>query len=101
MVLLPKLIHHAKADVVFGYAERLRFGRGYRIHLRRPEPGMLSDDIELACGAMNATVEAMARENFLQYIWSYKRFALRPDGSFFEYGEDGKPFSEEGHGTAT
>lgn len=85
MVLFSKLIHHFDPVVLFVYAERLSFGRGFRLHFLKPEPEIHDPDIKVSASAMNRTVEKIARARLTQYGWSYKRFAQRPDGSVFEY----------------
>jgi KDO2-lipid IV(A) lauroyltransferase len=92
MVLFSKLIQRVDPVVIFGYAERLSFGRGYRLHLKAADPGLYDPDVEVSCRAMNAQVERMAMENPLQYEWTYKRFGARPDGTDFQYAED--PFTD-------
>ena len=85
MVLFSKLIHRFDPVVLFAYAERLSFGRGFRIHFLKPDPGIYDLDLQVSASAMNRTVERIARTHLAQYGWSYKRFAQRPDGSVFEY----------------
>ena len=78
--LIPRLAERSGAAVLFAYAERRNDGR-FDLHFE-PAPAVLgTDDIAAATAAMNAGVEAIARRDFRQYQWTYKRFTLRPPGS--------------------
>ena len=43
------------------------------------KPGVIRP--QRAVAALNAGVEAIARRDFAQYQWTYKRYTLRPAGS--------------------
>lgn len=43
--------------------------------------GVDAADPAQAVAALNAGVEAVARRDFAQYQWTYKRYTLRPPGS--------------------
>lgn len=78
--LIPKLAARTGAPVLLGYAERRDDGR-YTVRFE-PAPAMIAgEDLEAACTAMNAAVEAVARRDLRQYQWTYKRYTLRPPGS--------------------
>ena len=79
MMLLPRLAAHARALVVITYAERLRDGR---FHLRfvPASAGIDDPDVERAAAVLNADVERAVRAAPEQYLWSYKRFRIRPPG---------------------
>jgi KDO2-lipid IV(A) lauroyltransferase len=80
MTLLPKLAAKSRATVLVAYAERLAWGRGYRIHFL-PVDGAVNDKDEVrAVTALNRAVEAAVRQCPAQYAWSYKRFRTRPAG---------------------
>ncbi len=80
MVLLPRLAARTGATVLFAFAERLPAGRGFRIRFQSAPEGIADADLDQACAAMNAGVEACAEAAFTQYQWTYKRFRNRPDG---------------------
>jgi Kdo2-lipid IVA lauroyltransferase/acyltransferase len=80
MVLLSRLAQRTGAAVVFGYAERLPAGQGFRIRLKAAPAGIADPDIRVAVAALNRGVEACAREALAQYQWSYKRFSHPPPG---------------------
>jgi KDO2-lipid IV(A) lauroyltransferase len=70
MTLVRRLHKQSGAVVVFGYAERLPKGAGYRLHLERFEGAEL-DEREL-----NARIEALVRRCPTQYLWSYNRYKV-------------------------
>jgi KDO2-lipid IV(A) lauroyltransferase len=77
MVLLPRLAARTGATVLFGFAERLPRGRGFRVHFL-PAPAAIADaDPVVAAAAMNRGIEDCVRLAFTQYQWSYKRFPTR------------------------
>lgn len=80
MTLLPKLARRSGAPVVFAFAERLPWARGYRVHML-PAPGDIADpDPERAAAALNRMIEACVRIAPEQYQWTYRRFRRQPDG---------------------
>lgn len=79
MTLLPKLAARSGAPVLVSYAERLSWGRGYRIHFLPVDPAV-NDRDEARAAALNRAVETAIRQCPAQYAWSYKRFRTRPEG---------------------
>lgn len=77
MVLLPRLARRTGATVLYGFAERLARGRGYRLHFLPAPVGLDDADLDLACAALNRGVEACVELAFPQYQWSYKRYPAR------------------------
>jgi KDO2-lipid IV(A) lauroyltransferase len=75
MTLLPRLAQRTGAQVLMLFVERLP--NGYRVHFREPPAALLDADPLVACSAMNAAIEACARDAFTQYQWNYKRFKAR------------------------
>jgi KDO2-lipid IV(A) lauroyltransferase len=80
MVLLPRLVQRSGAPVLFVFAERLAWGRGYILHFKPAPAGMDDGDLAVAAAALNLGVEACVREVPAQYQWVYKRFKSRPPG---------------------
>ena len=80
MTLLPKLARRAEAPVLFAFAERLPWGRGFRLHFLPAPEGIDAEDEHVAARALNAGVEQCVRMAPAQYLWVYKRFRRRPDG---------------------
>lgn len=79
-VLVSKLVQRTGAPVLFMYAERLDWGRGYIAYYRAAPPGMHDPDLLKAVTAMNAGLEACVQACPEQYWWGYKRFRRRPPG---------------------
>lgn len=80
MTLLPKLASRSGAPVLVAYAERLSWGRGYRIHFLPVDAAVNTRDEVAAVTALNQAVEDAVRQCPSQYAWSYKRFRSRPEG---------------------
>lgn len=75
MVLLPRLAARTGATVLFAFAERLPRGAGFRIRITPAPPGLQAKDMDVACSALNAGVEACVEQAFAQYQWTYKRYS--------------------------
>ncbi|HJP97200.1 MAG TPA: lipid A biosynthesis acyltransferase, partial [Rhodanobacteraceae bacterium] len=67
MTLLPRLAQRTGARVLVLFVERLPASRGFRVHFREPPAALVDTDPVVACTAMNAAVEACARDAFTQY----------------------------------
>ncbi|MFV1992596.1 MAG: lysophospholipid acyltransferase family protein [Acidiferrobacterales bacterium] len=85
MTLLSRLAAKTGATVVFGYVERLKFGRGYVIHFTKGSEEINQKDTLTSCTAVNAGVEKCVRVLPDQYLWCYKRFRCRPEGEAHFY----------------
>ena len=70
-----------ETGVVLMYCERLPRGRGYDVHFLPPLDGIRDRDKTRAATALNRSLERCISACPEQYIWSYKRFRLRSDGS--------------------
>ena len=77
--LAASLQRKTGAAAFFIAAERLRRGRGYRLHVL-PLDGELTDDKRAAAACINRNVEAIIRRFPAQYMWSYNRYK-RPGGA--------------------
>lgn len=75
MVLLPRLAARTGATVLFGFAERLADGAGYRVHLLPAPETIIDADLTVACAALNQGVQACVELAFAQYQWQYKRYS--------------------------
>lgn len=81
MNLLNKLAQRTGAEVVFVYAERLSWGRGYIMHFLDCDQQAITDpDPIKAASELNRGVELCVRQLPAQYQWTYKRFKKRPEG---------------------
>ena len=78
MTLLPRLAHKTGATVLFGWAERLPRGAGFRVHLSPAPAAIATENAHDATAALNAGVEACVRAAPAQYQWGYKRYSIRP-----------------------
>ncbi len=85
MTLLTRLARKKKVPVIFILMERLKFGRGYRAHyMRAPDEIYSEDDLE-AVSSLNEMVKKCVDIVPSQYMWNYKRFKRRPDGTKMKY----------------
>ena len=75
MTLSARLAHSLGANIVFVYGERLKNGRGFRIHvepLAEPLSGVAEQDAAL----LNRTLEGIVRRLPAQYLWGYNRYKV-------------------------
>ncbi|MEW5892669.1 MAG: lysophospholipid acyltransferase family protein [Pseudomonadota bacterium] len=78
MPLLPyRLLESTGATPLLVYAERLAFGRGFRLHIE-PLTDLPRAPVE-AAGAVNRRIEAAIRRHPAQYLWNYRIYRYRPD----------------------
>lgn len=77
--LVGKLAARSGAPVWFCIAERLPWGRGFRIHLREAPAAVA--DAQHGVAALNRAVEDVIREWPEQYWWSYRRYRRQPPGA--------------------
>ncbi|AAZ98475.1 lipid A biosynthesis lauroyl acyltransferase [Thiobacillus denitrificans ATCC 25259] len=77
--LVASLQRKTGAAAFFVAAERLSWGRGYRLHVT-PVGDTLPDDKTAAALRINQGVEAFVRRFPAQYMWSYNRYK-RPGGA--------------------
>ncbi len=73
MTLIARLQQKTGAAIIFFYAERLPWGRGFVIRYL-PPIDLLSENPEQAARQINAAVEAIVRVCPAQYLWSYNRY---------------------------
>jgi len=83
--LVPRLVQLSGAPVVLMCAERLAEGAGFRIHLRPASDDVGHPDAVRSAAALNLDIERLVREYPEQYLWSYKRFRVRPQGEANPY----------------
>ncbi len=77
MTLSARLAHAADAQVLLAWGERLRWGRGFLVHVRPYDAsawGPLSTDAATAAQQINQAMEQLVRECPRQYLWSYDRY---------------------------
>jgi Kdo2-lipid IVA lauroyltransferase/acyltransferase len=78
MTLPAKLQQMTGAPIILTYAERLPFGRGYRIRFVAFEE-TLEGSIEQRSAAINRSMEKLIARCPAQYFWSYNRYKV-PSG---------------------
>ncbi|QDA57227.1 lauroyl acyltransferase [Thermomonas aquatica] len=83
MTLLGRLAERSRAQVLLCWCERLPHTSPPRfaLHVQAAPDGVADADPQGAVAALNAGIEAIARRDFAQYQWTYKRYTLRPPGS--------------------
>jgi Kdo2-lipid IVA lauroyltransferase/acyltransferase len=70
MTLVTRLQQATGAAVVMGYAERLKDGRGYRLHAEELSAAELDE------AGLNRAIERLVRRCPEQYLWSYNRYKV-------------------------
>ncbi len=73
MTLLVKLAKKNNANVILTWAERLSFGRGFKLNLEPVDITSSDNEIE-NLNYMNSVIENLVSIKPEQYLWSYKRF---------------------------
>jgi KDO2-lipid IV(A) lauroyltransferase len=79
-VFASRLARRTGATILYVYAERLSWGRGYALHIERAPPEVAEEDEVRAVTAVNRGVESCIRRFPAQYYWAYMRFRRRPVG---------------------
>jgi len=79
--LLSKLARKTDAIVIFCFAERLPWSRGFHIHFFPPDELISSTSLKESATRINAQVEKCVRMVPDQYLWIYKRF--QKNGEYF------------------
>ncbi len=80
-VLASRLARRTGAVVVYVFAERLSWGRGFVLHVVPAPPDVADPDDARACAALNRGLEECIRRFPAQYWWGYARFRRRPPGA--------------------
>ena len=73
MTLSARLAQQTGATVLLLWGERLRSGRGFRLHFRQLEQP-LAAGLEAAVLQVNQAMERLIRECPTQYLWGYARY---------------------------
>ena len=83
MTLLGRLANRSGARVLLCWCQRIPGSSPPRfaLHVEHAPAGVDDADPKRAVAALNAGVEAVARHDFAQYQWTYKRYKYRPPGS--------------------
>ena len=83
---LARMAQLAEAVVIPCFTKQLPYGRGYEIIFKPPLENFPSGDALADATRMNQAIEEGVREMPEQYMWTYKRFKLRPRGMPSLYG---------------
>jgi KDO2-lipid IV(A) lauroyltransferase len=78
---LSRIAKMTDAVVIPCYNRILPWGRGFEVRFIAPLSDYPSDDPEKDARRMNEEVERAVRQNSEQYLWGYRRFKTRPEGS--------------------
>ena len=80
MVLLSRLAQKCQVPVFLIYAQRLSWGRGYRLCFQALPESVSAGNLKQSVATVNAAIEQAVRQVPAQYLWVYKRFKKRPPG---------------------
>jgi Kdo2-lipid IVA lauroyltransferase/acyltransferase len=80
-VLAGRLARRTGAAVLYVFAERLGWGRGFVLHVVPAPADVTDEDDARACAALNRGLEDCIRRFPAQYWWGYARFRRRPPGA--------------------
>ena len=84
-LFVPRLAHRTGARVVILSAQRLPKNAGFRLRFEQASAAVCDADPARGAAALNADFEAVVRACPEQYLWSYKRFRIRPPGDADPY----------------
>ena len=73
MTLAIRLAQQTGAAVLIAWGERLAWGRGYRIHVRRMD-AFDTADLPTALNQMNGAMQSLILQAPQQYLWGYARY---------------------------
>ena len=80
MSLLSRLAAKTGVPVLMAYCERVdEHNPTFEIHVEPAADGIHSNELDVSVAALNASVERIARRDFRQYQWTYKRFTKQID----------------------
>lgn len=79
-VFASRLARRTGATILYVYAERLSWGRGFVLRIEAAPPEVTDADEVRAVAAVNRGVESCVRRLPAQYYWAYMRFRRRPAG---------------------
>jgi KDO2-lipid IV(A) lauroyltransferase len=77
MTLVKRLVRSNHARVLLAYAERLPYGRGYRLIIQAFDE-QFADDQAAAATQINRALEELIRRTPTQYLWNYNRYKIPP-----------------------
>lgn len=81
MTLLSRIAVKSGANIIYIVAERLCDRAGWRIHILKADQDTCNNDIVTSATAVNKDVARCISIDPEQYLWDYKRFNTKADGS--------------------
>jgi KDO2-lipid IV(A) lauroyltransferase len=75
MTLSARLAQQAGVTVLLAWGERLRWGRGFCVHVC-PMPSQLPANVSEAAAAINRAMEMLVLACPSQYLWGYARYKM-------------------------
>jgi len=78
---LSRIAKMTSAAVIPCYNRILPWGRGFEVRFEEPLRDFPSGDLAKDARRMNEEIEKAVRQNPEQYLWGYRRFKTRPEGS--------------------
>lgn len=85
MTMLSRLAQRPDTKVVLQYAIRKPRGAGYDVYYESVDKDISHKDPTIATRALNRQLENCISRYPEQYLWTYRRFRLQPDGSRRNY----------------
>ncbi|QOC22283.1 lysophospholipid acyltransferase family protein [Wenzhouxiangella sp. AB-CW3] len=79
MTLVNRLARKTDAPVIFAHAKRIT-GQGWSIHFEPAGKDITAATPVEGIAPMHQWLEQIIRQHPTQYLWSYKRFSVRPPG---------------------
>ena len=81
MTLATRLLQRSGARAFMVFARRRPGSCDFELILRHPHPDIHDADPQRSLTALNTSIEALVMEAPEQYLWSYRRFRRRPEGT--------------------
>lgn len=80
MTLVHRLARRTGCTVLLCGNRRLPQGQGFALTIEPADERIYGDDEQAALSCLHDWLEAQIRLAPAQYLWSYKRYSIRPDG---------------------
>jgi KDO2-lipid IV(A) lauroyltransferase len=81
VIALSRIAKMTSSAVIPCYNRILPWGRGFEVRFEEPLRDFPSGDLTKDARRMNEEIEKAVRQNPDQYLWGYRRFKTRPEGS--------------------
>jgi Kdo2-lipid IVA lauroyltransferase/acyltransferase len=80
MTLVHRLARRTGCAVLLTGTRRLPQGQGWAVTVEPADERIHGDDEQAALACLHEWLEARIRQAPAQYLWSYKRYSIRPEG---------------------